>query len=284
MHPFYFAVPAAVIFFVFFLLPILFNVVYSFTNWSTYSYDVSFVGLQNFREIFSDRRFINAFKNAIFFTITVVAVQNLVGFSLACALHNPTRLNEVYRAIFFVPCVIAIVVWGYLFTTILHPTGLLNGFLSLWSVNTVRITWLGSVHFTIFVVALVNVWIWSGFTMMIYITSINAIPVEIFEAARIDGTGWPRMITRIILPIIIPGLTVNIVLSIIGGLKVFDIIMVLTKGGPGRATEVFNTLIYETFAQGRLGYAGAVNLLLIILISAIAFPVYINLSKRAVEA
>ena len=112
----------------------------------------------------------------------------------------------------------------------------------------------------------------------------NTIQEEIIEAAKIDGLGYFGMIRRIIIPLIIPGVTINIVISIIGSLKVFGIILVLTGGGPGGATQVFNTWIYETFSQGLLGYASAQNIFLILLISAIAFPIYIRLSRRAVEA
>jgi raffinose/stachyose/melibiose transport system permease protein len=92
------------------------------------------------------------------------------------------------------------------------------------------------------------------------------------------------MVRHIIIPLVIPGLTVNILISTIGSLKVFDIIMVLTKGGPGQATHVFNTWIYQTFGQGLLGYASAMNIVLIVLISLIAFPIYTQLSRRVVEA
>ena len=118
---------------------------------------------------------------------------------------------------------------------------------------------------------------------MIYVAAINSIPPSIFEAAQLDGLRFFGMIRHVIIPLIIPGITVNILISTVGSLKVFDIIMVLTKGGPGNATHVFNTWIYETFGQGLLGYASAMNIFLIVFISLIAFPTYTQLSKKVVE-
>ena len=232
MHPISFALPALVVFGLFFLLPILLNVVYSFTDWNTFTSRIRFIGMENYVQMFREDRFLGAFVNALAFTAVVVVLQNLIGFGLALALHAQRPINQVLRAVFFVPCVVSIVVWGYLFETILDMRGLLNGFLAVLSGHPVRIAWLGSVRFTILVVAAVSTWIWAGFTMMIFVTSINAIPAEILESARMDGAGYLRTVGNIIVPIIVPGLTVNLVLTIIGGLKVFDIIMVLTRGGP----------------------------------------------------
>jgi len=284
IHPFYFAIPAVIIYGIFFIVPIVINFGTAFTDWNTYQTGANFTGLENFIKFVQSGDMLRITKATFLFTITVVLLQNVFGFFLALALEKSTRLNNFFRAIFFVPAVIAIVVWGYLFQTILHPRGLLNSILSFIFQSDIHTAWLGSVNFTIFIVGLVNVWMWTGFSMMIYVAAINSIPEEIIEAAKIDGLGYFGMIRRIIIPLVIPGLTINILISTIGSLKVFDIVMVLTKGGPGRATGVFNTWIYETFGQGLLGYASAQNIFLIILISAIAFPIYIQLSKRVVEA
>ncbi|MBN1837092.1 MAG: sugar ABC transporter permease [Spirochaetales bacterium] len=283
-HPFSFALPALVVYCVFFMVPIFLNIGTAFTDWNTYQTRMNFTGLENFRELVRSGDLLLVIKTTFYFTVTVVLLQNLFGFGLALALERKTRANDFFRGLFFVPAVIAIIVWGYLFQTILHPRGLLNNFLSFILRTDVRVAWLGSVRYTIFVVGVVNTWMWTGFSMMIYIAAINSIPEEILEAGRIDGLRFFGMVRHIIIPLVIPGLTVNILISTIGSLKVFDIIMVLTKGGPGQATHVFNTWIYQTFGQGLLGYASAMNILLIALISLVAFPIYIQLSKRVVEA
>ena len=284
IHPFYFAIPAIIIYGIFFIAPIFINFGTAFTDWNTYQSGANFIGFENFIKFIKSGDMLRVTKATFLFTVTVVLLQNVFGFFLALALEKSTRLNDFLRALFFAPAVIAIVVWGYLFQTILHPRGLLNTALSFVFNADITIAWLGSVNYTIFIVGLVNVWMWTGLSMMIYVAAINSIPEEIIEAAKIDGLGYFGMIRRIIIPLVIPGLTINILISTIGSLKVFDIVMVLTKGGPGRATGVFNTWIYETFGQGLLGYASAQNIFLIILISLIAFPIYIQLNKRVVEA
>jgi len=284
IHPFYFAIPAMVIYGIFFVIPILINFGTAFTDWNTYQTGANFTGLENFIKFIRSGDLLRVTRSTFLFTVTVVLLQNVFGFFMALALEKNTRLNNFFRALFFAPAVIAIVVWGYLFQTILHPRGLLNTVLSFIFNTDITTAWLGNVNFTIFIVGLVNVWMWTGLSMMIYVAAINSIPEEIIEAAKIDGLGYFGMIRRVIIPLVIPGLTINILISTIGSLKVFDIVMVLTKGGPGRATQVFNTWIYETFGQGLLGYASAQNIFLIVLISLIAFPIYIQLSKRVVEA
>lgn len=283
INPFYFAIPALVVYGVFFITPIILNMGTAFTDWSTYHTDFKFIGLDNFRRMVQNGDPIHITKNTIFFTITVVTLQNVFGFLLALALRGETRLNAFLRALFFYPAIVAIVVWGYLFQTILHPQGLFNNFLSAIFFSDIRIAWLGSIRYTIFVVGLVNTWMWTGFSMMIYVAAINSISPSIFEAAELDGLRFFGMIRHVIIPLIIPGITINILISTVGSLKVFDIIMVLTKGGPGNATHVFNTWIYETFGQGLLGYASAMNIFLIAFISVIALPIYTQLTKRVVE-
>jgi raffinose/stachyose/melibiose transport system permease protein len=283
INPFYFAIPALIIYGIFFVIPIIINMGSAFTDWSTYHKTFSFIGLENFKRMVDNGDLIHITKNTIFFTVTVVTLQNIFGFLLALALRDESRVNGFLRALFFYPAIVAIVVWGYLFQTILHPDGLFNKFLSAILFTEVDIAWLGSVKFTIFVVGLVNTWMWTGFSMMIYVAAINSIPPSIFEAAQLDGLRFFGMIRHVIIPLIIPGITVNILISTVGSLKVFDIIMVLTKGGPGNATHVFNTWIYETFGQGLLGYASAMNIFLIVFISLIAFPTYTQLSKKVVE-
>jgi len=283
-HPFYFAIPACIVLFVFYLLPILLNLGYAFTDWSAYKPEVSFVGFANFRELIREGIALRVFKNSMLFTISMMILQNGFGFLLALMLEKKNKINTLIRIIIFTPCVVGAVIWGFLFSTILSRYGLLNSLLSRIFFTEVAIPWLGSVDFTIFTVGMVNAWMWTGFTMMIYINSINAIPQEVTEAAKIDGVNWFGMIKNVVIPLIMPGITINVVLSAIGGLKIFDLILALTRGGPAQSTEVFNTVIYEKFSSGLLGYSASLNLLLIVFIAAIAFPLYIKLSSKVVEA
>lgn len=283
MHPLYYAIPAMLLYFIFFLIPIVMNFGFSFTNWTAFFKEVQFVGLENFKSLFKEMRLLNVLKNTFTYVITVSFFQNVFGFLLALALHKRTLINSIFRGIIFFPCLVSMVVWGQLYSSILDPKGILNRVLSIIFFSDISVPWLGSRFFTIFIVAFVNVWVWTGFTMMIYITSINTIPSEILDAGDIDGINWFGRIKNIIVPLIMPGITINVIITIIGSMKEFDVIQVLTKGGPGRATEVFNTLIYEKISTGLYGYGAALNLFLILLIAAIAFPLYNRMSRRIIE-
>lgn len=282
-YPFYFLTPLIIVYFFIFLLPLLATLFMSFTDWSIYRSGFSFNGIENFIELIKGFRIANALKNTIFFAITVVVLQNLLGFILALLLYKKTLINEIFRAIFFIPAVLSTIIIGVVFNSILYPSGGLNKILSLIFFNNVNIAWLGSIKFSIFIIGLVNVWQWAGFTMMIYVASINSISVELFEAAYVEGAGRFHIIKNIIIPLIIPGITINLLSSMIGSLRIFDLVLVLTKGGPGRATEVLNLLIYSTYSEGKYGKSIAIQLILLILVIIISFPIYISMKKRVVE-
>ena len=256
---------------------------FAFTNWHMARDAIAFNGIENFIEMAKNERVLTIAKNTFVFAITLVILQNLGGFVLALMLHQKSRINEFFRAIFFAPAVFSVVAIGYMFSAILLQAGFLNRLLSKIFFTDINVIWLGSTTFTIYIVVLVAVWQWSGFTMMIYIASINSIPLEVIESAKIDGANYFQLIRNIIIPLIMPGLAVNIIIAIIGGLRVFDHIYVMTKGGPARSTEVFNSAIFETYTYGRFGEGIAMNLVLMILVAIIALPVYINLRKRFIE-
>jgi raffinose/stachyose/melibiose transport system permease protein len=283
LHPLFYALPAIILYSLFFLLPILLNFGFAFTNWTVFHKAIQFVWIDNFRELLKELRLLLVLKNTLIFSVTVSVFQNLFGFLLALALEERTKLTAFFRAVIFFPCLVSMVAWGQLFTSILDPKGVLNAVISAVLSGNIAVPWLGSRLFTIFVVAFVNVWVWTGFTMMIYITSLNTIPAEIIDAAKIDGVGWLGKIRHVVIPLIMPGITLNVIISLVGSMKEFDVVTVLTKGGPGRSTEVFNTLIYEKIGAGLFGYASALNLLLIVLIAMLAFPLYRRMSRRVVE-
>ncbi len=282
-HPFFYAIPALIIYCGLYILPIVINIVTALSDWSTYTNEINFIGLENFKKLFETRQIMLVAKNSIIFTTVSVIVQNVVSFFLAVLLEKNTRFNRFFRAIFFLPALISIVVWGYLFQTMLLPKGVLNNIInSIFNVD-ISFAWLGSSTWAIYIAAIVFAWIWAGFTMIIYIAAMNAIPQEITEAAEIDGLGFFGMLTKIKIPLIIPAVSINLVISIVGGLKVFDLILIMTRMGPGGATEVFNTWIFGKYGQGFLGSASAVNIFMIIIVSVIVFPIYIKLTKRVVE-
>ena len=170
-HPFIYAVPILVIYLIFYIVPILINFGTSFTDWNVYTTEINFTGLENFIKFVKTGEMFNITKNTILFSIVVVFVQNVFGFFLALALRESTRINNFFRILFFAPAVMAILVWGYLFQTILAPNGLLNRIISGIIPGEITTAWLGSVDYAIFVAGAVNGWIWTGFIMTIYIAA-----------------------------------------------------------------------------------------------------------------
>ncbi len=283
VHPFYYVIPALIIYCIFFISPIILNLGAAFTDWNSFREGINFIGFQNFIELFKYKDILLVTKNTLVFTITAVLIQNTIGFFLALLLEKNTGFNRFFRAVFFLPAVISIVVWGYLFQTMLHPNGVLNNFLNFIFNTNIQTAWLGSTEFTIYVAAICSARIWTGFTMVIDIASMIAIPRDVLEAAEIEGVGFFSMIRKIKIPLIIPAISINLVISIVGSLKVFDLIIIMTRMGPGNATEVFNTWIFGKYGQGLWGFASAMNIYMIFLIAIIALPIYVQLTKKVVE-
>jgi ABC-type sugar transport system permease subunit len=172
---------------------------------------------------------------------------------------------------------------GYVFKGIFDPSGALNGLLSAISHSPVETPWLGSISFSLFVIAVVHAWKWSGLHMLVYIAGLNAIPRDLLEAARAEGASTWDVIRRIKLPLLGPAFTFNLTLTLVGALSAFEVVFAMTRGGPARSTEVLNLLVWETYGTGFLGYATAISVILFVVICISAFPLIIYLRSREVE-
>jgi len=212
-----------------------------------------------------------------------MVMENAVALALALALEETTRTNGFFRSLFFLPVLISSLAAGYVFKGILDPGGALNGFLSTITHSDIETPWLGSTAFTLFIIALVHAWKWGGIHMLVYIAGLNSIPRELIDAARAEGAGPWQLIRRIKLPLLGPAFTFNITLTLIGALSVFDVVLAMTKGGPARATEVLNLLVWVKYGTGFLGYATTISLVLFLVICVTAFPLITYLRRREVE-
>jgi len=283
-YPYYFLVPSIVVFSIFFLTPILSSFYYSLTDWNINVRGISFIGLDNFRELFSDVKLVTALKNTLIYAISVTALRNFIGLALALLLNTKIRLQNLFRATFFLPLVIAPIIIGYIFTVIYHPDlGILNqGFRAIgW--NMLAQDWLHDPKYALFSVIVVDVWRTSGFAMVIYLAGLQIIPLELLEAADIDGAGFGKKFIHVMFPLLAPSITINLVLSLIGTMKVFEMILALTRGGPGYATEVINTYILTSFSIGLYGLGTAANILLSFIIIIIGMPIFFFLKRREIE-
>ena len=269
MYPLYFSMGAVVLYSLFMVLPGLMGFYLSFTDWNRYSSEINFVGLQNFALIFSKQNYWDSITNTIIFTLVTIALKTVVALLLALLLTKGLkRFFNFHRVIIYLPAIIPMIVVGIVFRSILHPTtGVLNEFLRAIGLDVLAQRWLTNPDIALYSVILVDTWKGVGFIMVILIAGLQVIPTEYYEAAQIDGAnGWDEF-WKITLPLLMPTLTVITVLNLLYGLKVFDVVWVLTNGGPGYATETVYTMVFKEFSKGRYGVSTALSTLLFVIMS-----------------
>ena len=280
----WFALPALAVYLVVVIYPSLAGGAYAFTDWSGLGRS-SWVGLENFKNLFSDPQSFGALKNTIKLTVFIVVVQNLIGLLLALGVHTRIKSRFALRTIFFAPAVLSPVVlaflWKYMFNP--DPDSGLNALLGFLGLDFLQQNWLGDPSVALWAIGLTVVWQYAGYSMVIFLAALQGIPRELEEAAALDGAGRFQRFWHIVLPLIAPAVTINLTLSTIGGLKLFDQVFAITGGGPGYATETLSTLIYkQAFVFGKYGYSTAVALVLALLVSALALIQLRYLQSREV--
>ncbi|GMQ62866.1 carbohydrate ABC transporter permease [Vallitalea maricola] len=277
-----FLLPALIGFTLFFIYPVLCSFYYSTTNWSLYNNDsFKFIGLQNFNKILDDVEVYSGIFNSFKWALLVTFFHNTLAIPLAVALDSKIKGKNFFRSVFFVPAVLSSLIVGYLWNFIMAPTdyGLLNKVITFFGGHNVN--WLGEPKIALYSVLFTQIWQWTGWTMIIYLANLQSIPSDYYEAAEIDGAnGWKKF-KVITLPMLAPSMTVNLLLSMIGGLKVFDIIFSMTQGGPGHATETIITiLIKRGFSEGLYGYASAIGVVLFLIIAVVSLILLKFLIRR----
>jgi raffinose/stachyose/melibiose transport system permease protein len=281
-YPFYFVLGALILYLIFFALPTIMGFFYAFTDWNSYSSDLNYVGWANFKLIFSSNQgYLHYIANTVIFTVTTIIVKTVIALGLAVLLtQGIRRLAYLHRVMIYLPAVLPMLAVSLIFRSILNPaTGLLNTSLRSIGLGFLAQKWLVDPSWALPSVIGVDTWKGVGYIMVILIAGIEAIPREYFEAAAIDGaSGW-KTIQYITLPLLTPVLAVTTVLNLLYGLKVFDIIFVLTHGGPGRATDTVYTAIFDEFSKGRYGVATALSSLLFVVMIGLAYFV-IRLMNR----
>jgi raffinose/stachyose/melibiose transport system permease protein len=275
-YPFYFVIAALLLYGVFFVLPSMMGFYYAFTDWNSYTTEINWVGFENFRTILtSTKGYVSYIKNTVIFTVATILLKTILALGIAILLTDGVRrFRNVYRAIMYLPAVLPVLVVSLIFKSILNPaTGLLNTSLRAVGLDFLAQKWLVDLNWAMPSVIGVDTWRGVGYIMVILIAGLQAIPREYYEAAAIDGASKWQSFTRITLPLLMPVLTVTTVLNLLHGLKVFDIVFVLTNGGPGRATETVYTAIFQDFSKGRYGVATALSSLLFLVMIFLGYLV-----------
>ncbi len=287
IYPRYFAFGALIIYSVFFFLPGLIGVGYSFTDWSAYSDELHYVGFQNFTTVFSaDENYMKIITNTLEFTLITTVLKNVIGLILALLLTRSIRLLNMHRGIVFMPSVLSTLIIGMIFKSILDPkAGLLNSFLRSVGLQIFANKWLVSSELAFGSVMAVDIWRGVGYIMTILIAGILSISPDYYEAAAIDGAGGWNKFRYITFPLILPTLATTTVLNVIYGLKVFDMVYALTNGGPGKATtEVLYTAVFKKFGTGQYAVGTALSsVMFVIMIFVGIFMIRVMTKNEVVE-
>jgi raffinose/stachyose/melibiose transport system permease protein len=286
MYPFYFSVGAIVLYSLFMVVPGLMGFYLSFTDWNRYSSEINFIGLQNFALIFSKQNYWHSISNTIIFTILTIVLKTVIALMLALLLtRGLKRFANFHRVIIYLPAILPMIVVGIVFRSILHPiTGVLNEFLRGTGLDFLAQRWLTDPGIALYSVIFVDTWKGVGFIMVILIAGLQVIPSEYYEAARIDGANEWDELWKITLPLLMPTLTVTTVLNLLYGLKVFDVVWVLTNGGPGYATETVYTVVFKEFSKGRYGVSTALSTLLFLIMTICGYWLIKAMHSKELEA
>ena len=273
IYPWYFAIGALIIYSALYVLPGLVGIGYSFTDWSSYSTEVHFVGLENFRQILgSNESYMKYIGNTLLFTVVTTVMKTGLALIFALALSKDIKLKNFHRGVMYMPSVLSILIIGLVFTSILNPkTGLLNEFLRTIGMEGVTQKWLTDPKIAFFSVMGVDVWRGTGYIMTILIVGILSISTTYYETAGIDGAGGWKKFTKITLPLLRPTLAVTVVLNVLYGLKVFDMVYALTNGGPGHTTEVMYTAVFKQFSQGMYAVGTTISSIMFVFMVIIGF-------------
>lgn len=257
------------------------TVVVSFTDWDGMSDTWNFVALKNYKRLLTDKVFGVAVWNNILFFFGTVFVQAFLGFILAVLLKKRLPGSNVFKAIYFMPIAMATSIITAIFKIIMDPTnGTLNQFLRAIHLDGLAMSWLGDPKVALFSVIIVNIFQWMGFSMITYYAGLMSLPDDVYEAAKIDGAGFWRTTFSVTLPMLRGTTSVLIVLGIVGSLKTFDLVKLLTGGGPGRSTTVLNTYLYEkAFNDFNAGGAASIGVAILVIAMLMAF-LQIKLGKE----
>jgi raffinose/stachyose/melibiose transport system permease protein len=279
--PWWFAAPALLLFAFIVLVPSARGVYYAFTNWDGLDPHFSLVGLRNFAEMRHDPDAVRAVWHTLVIAVSITVIQNGLGLLLALGVNSIIKSANVLRVLLFAPAVVTPIVTAYLWRNLLGPDGAVNSLLGAVGLGSWRQDWLGDPQLALWAVVGVVVWQFGGYSMVIFLAGLQSVPKEIYEAAAIDGGGPVRRFWSVTRPLLAPAFTINLMLSIIGGIKLFDQVYALTGGGPGHATDTISTLIYkDAFTLGEFGYSIALAVVLTIVVAIASTGQYLVLSRN----
>ena len=279
-YPTWFYLPAAIVFSLLFTLPTIASLFFSLTRWTLF--EAQFIGLANFVQLFEEPFLVQGLFNTLIYGVVTSGAKVVLGMMLALLLTSDIIGRGYLRAVIFFPVLVSTVGVGIAFVAMMHPTqGVINDTLAIFGIKGP--SWLTDPRFALYSVALVDVWKGVGLATVIYMAGVVSIPQDYFEAARIDGASSWQNFWAITLPLLHPATVTVIILSLIGGLRSFDLIWAMTKGGPGFTSDVIASVIYKQYQAGFYGLSTAGNVVLFVLVALIIVPLSMYLNRGEVE-
>ena len=268
IYPKYMVFVPLIIFVIFFVIPSTFGYLYAFTDWSatrSQFSDIQFVGLTNLIDMITNRKVPVALVNTFIYAIVKTVIVTVLGLALAYILNREIKSKNALRTVYFIPAILSPLVVGLIFSAVFQTRGgAANEIMQLFGLESVQ--WLGSRWAGVFAISFAEVWRNVGYAMVISLAGMQSVSSDYIEAAHIDGANEWQTYIHITLPLIMPTVNVNILFSLIYGLKMFDLIYVMTGGGPGGSTESFGTLMLNEMGAGRYATSVAVNLIFTVLL------------------
>ncbi len=275
--------PALLLLTVFIFYPFVQGIRLSFTNWDGYSEQFRWVGLNQYHRFFADPDMLRTIVNTFIYGFGSTLLQNILGLAYALFLDRNMSGKGIARTIVYLPIIISPLIMGYIcYFLFQYDGGAVNDIVK--AFGREPLDWLGNGTTAVGVITLVNTYQYMGIAMVIYLAGLQAIPREYLEAATIDGASAFARFRAITLPLLMPAITVSIVYNVIGGLKLFDVIVAMTNGGPGYASQSLSTMMYNLyFARQDAGYAATLGNIMFLIISVVGVALLLYFRRREVK-
>lgn len=274
--------PGFIIFTIGLIIPLLLSFRYSLTSWDGMTVQKPFVGLKNYIELIHDKDFRDAWWFTIKFTVGNTIIQNVAALLFAVALDSGIKAQKIYRTVFFVPCLISAIVVGFIWLKMF--SNVLPEFNDWLGINF-DFQLFGKPDTVLGGLLIANNWQWIGYWMLIYLAGLQSVPAELYEAAKVDGAGAVKRFFHVTIPMLAPSITICVVGITTGSLKVYDLLVSSTKGGPGRASTSVIYQTYTTAINGRqYGYGSAMTVTLVVVLLLVALIQVKGLKSKEVQA
>jgi raffinose/stachyose/melibiose transport system permease protein len=280
-YPLWFHIPGGVLFIVLFAVPTFASFYFSLTRWTLF--DTEFIGLENYKLFFTEPMMVTGFINTFIYGVATSAAKVVLGLALGILLTAKIVGRGYLRSVVFFPVLVSTIGVGITFKILLDPfDGLVNKTLALAGIAGPG--WFTDPDLALWSIIMVDIWKGVGIATLIFIAGLVAIPQEYYEAAKVDGASAWQNFRHITLPLVSPATATVVLLSLIGGLRSFELIWATTKGGPGFVSDVIGSVIYKNYQAGFYGLSTAGNVVLFVVVTAIIVPISIFFSRREVQA